>query len=556
MSGVCGWFAAIEAPPRDPAGALAGMLAPMLENSIHPRRAIGQAWAIGGAAPSAANLDLAEGADTTVLTLGRIRFLTSDHEPLAVSGGTASAVSNTYARLRERVFEHVAGEFTIIIIDHARGEILAAVDRMGIHSLSWCESRNTLIFGASNDAINAFPELPRAINLQALYHYLYFHMIPAPGSVWLGRQRLLPGEFLRYAGGRTSTSQYWTPRFDESQRIPFAELKEEFVSTLRSAVASAAEGARVGCFLSGGTDSSTISGMLGLATGASASTYSIGFDEPGYDEMSYARIAARHFGTNHHEYYVTPDDVASLIPRIAESYDQPFGNSSAIPTYYCARMAHADGVERMLGGDGGDELFGGNKRYAKQHVFALYDHVPKALRRHLIAPLLGGLAGASGIPLLRKAKSYVAQASVPMPGRLETYNLLQRIGHERIFTEAFLQAVDRNGPIALLDTIYHGADAQSLINRMLALDFTEGPRILHDGRRRCRISYAGRQRGGFFPWPPAFPQAQGDTPAMVLQAGAGRFPSAGDHHKAETRIWTALRALADAKQITQDYRSR
>ena len=100
-----------------------------------------------------------------------------------------------------------------------------------------------------------------------------------------------------------------------------------------------------------------------------ADAYSIGFDAEGYDEMAYARIAARHFGARHHTYYVTPDDVLRAVPVIAATYDEPFGNASAVPTYYCASLAHGEGVQMMLAGDGGDELFGGNARYAKQKVF-------------------------------------------------------------------------------------------------------------------------------------------------------------------------------------------
>src|SRR4029453_16815832 len=141
--------------------------------------------------------------------------------------------------------------------------------------------------------------------------------------------------------------------------------KDEFISLLQAAVRDASEHARSGAFLSGGTDSSTVSGMLARASDAPAPTFSIGFDVPGYDEMAYARIAARHFGCEQHEYYVTPGDVVDAVPRIAASYDQPFGNASAIPTYYCAKLARESGISRLLAGDGGDELFGGNERYAK-----------------------------------------------------------------------------------------------------------------------------------------------------------------------------------------------
>src|SRR5262249_32605352 len=159
--------------------------------------------------------------------------------------------------------------------------------------------------------------------------------------------------------------------------------KREFRSLLRSAVSAELNGGKAGCFLSGGTDSSTVAGMIGEATGVPAATYSIGFDAQGFDEMQYARVAARAFRTEHHEYYVTPDDLVQSIPKIANHYDQPFGNSSSLPAYICARMAREDGVVRILAGDGGDELFGGNSRYAKQRVFSAYDRVPAGIKRTL-----------------------------------------------------------------------------------------------------------------------------------------------------------------------------
>ncbi|KAF4531076.1 hypothetical protein B566_EDAN019084 [Ephemera danica] len=115
--------------------------------------------------------------------------------------------------------------------------------------------------------------------------------------------------------------------------------------------------------------------------------------------MEYARIAARHFSTDHHEYYVTPDDIVAAIPQIAAVFDQPFGNASAMPTFYCARMAKKDGLNRMLGGDGGDELFGGNARYAKQHIFSLYENVPSVLRKGVLEPMVFNLPGGDSLPL-------------------------------------------------------------------------------------------------------------------------------------------------------------
>src|SRR6185436_11734314 len=222
---------------------------------------------------------------------------------------------------------------------------------------------------------------------------VYFHMVPGPQTIYANRTRLLPGTFLTWRNGTSEVRPYWQMRYVENDRRSFAELKEQFLAVLRESVRQSAERGPVGTFLSGGTDSSTVAGILGEVTGEPARTYSIGFQAEGYDEMEYARIAARHFGTRHHEYYVTPDDVAKAIPAIAAVFDQPFGNSSAVPTYYCAKLARDDGVDTLLGGDGGDELFGGNTRYARQRVFERYGLVPALLRKTLIEPLAFAVPG-------------------------------------------------------------------------------------------------------------------------------------------------------------------
>ncbi len=186
--------------------------------------------------------------------------------------------------------------------------------------------------------------------------------------------------------------------------------------------------------------------------------------------MAFARIAAQRFGTEHHEYYVTPDDLVRSIPMVAAHYDQPFGNSSALPAYYCAKMAREDGVTRLLAGDGGDELFGGNARYAKQRVFGWYDAVPAPLRSGLLEPLLERTPIGS-LPLARKGRSYVEQAKVPLPDRMQMYNLLLRLGIHDVFTADFLAGVDLNGPLHQQQGVWNLVREASALNRMLAFDW-------------------------------------------------------------------------------------
>jgi asparagine synthase (glutamine-hydrolysing) len=259
------------------------------------------------------------------------------------------------------------------------------------------------------------------------------------------------------------------PEFTEPRNVSFAALRDEFRSVLRRAVERQLDGSKPACFLSGGTDSSTVAGMIGEVARRPAATYSIGFEAAGYDEMEYARIAARHFHTDHHEYYVTPDDLVRSIGAVAAYYDQPFGNSSALPAYYCERMARADGVTKMLAGDGGDELFGGNSRYAKQRVFGWYAAVPAGLRS-VIEPLFR-LSAVEKVPLLRKASSYIEQARVPMPDRMQMYNLLLRLRPANVLTPAFLGSVDPDEPGRRQREVWAQSKTDNPINKTLAFDW-------------------------------------------------------------------------------------
>ncbi len=238
-----------------------------------------------------------------------------------------------------------------------------------------------MVFGTRADQVAAQPGVDGGLHPQALYDYLYFHVVPGPETIYSGVRRLQPGECLHWQAGQARIEPYWVMEYQEEglEGSP-AEWRGRFLDLVREGVHRRADGGvKVGAFLSGGTDSSTVTGMLSQLGEGPARTYSIGFDAPGYDEMEYARLVARHFNTDHHEYYVTAEDVVAAVPQIAAHFDQPFANASAVPAYYCARMAKEDGVQRLLAGDGGDELFGGNERYAKQKIFDWYNHVPEAI---------------------------------------------------------------------------------------------------------------------------------------------------------------------------------
>src|SRR5262249_40525904 len=156
-------------------------------------------------------------------------------------------------------------------------------------------------------------------------------------------------------------------------------------------------------------DSSSVAGYLGKVIGRSPATFSIGFGEPEYDELRFARIAATHFNCKSHEYNVTATDVLDALPIVATSYDEPFGNSSSVPVLFCAKLAQSNGYTHLLAGDGGDELFAGNSRYAQQRVFNVYGVLPNLIRDPLTR-FASLIPPDSPIWPLRKLRSYVDQA--------------------------------------------------------------------------------------------------------------------------------------------------
>lgn len=386
--------------------------------------------------------------------------------------GVPAGIADAVAKGREAAMAAVAklrGGFAFGYRDEASGRTLLAVDRFAMRTMCHRVQAGELRFAERADDLAGPLD---ALDPQAVFDYLYFHCIPAPRTIFREVQRLPAGHMAWFEGGQLAVLPYWTPSFEDQGRPgqTFASLRDEFRATLEAAVKGELDGGIPACFLSGGTDSSTVAGMIGKAAGQPAHTYSIGFEAQGYDEMAFARIAAKHFGTVHHEYYVTPEDLVKSIADVAQSYDQPFGNSSALPAYYCAKVARENGVTRMLAGDGGDELFGGNSRYAKQRVFGWYQGVPAPLRGGLMEPLLERTP-LGNLPLLKKGKSYVEQAKVPMPERDELYNLILRLGLADVLTPEFLARVDDRAPARLRRQVWEWASTGSEVNRTLAFDW-------------------------------------------------------------------------------------
>lgn len=273
-----------------------------------------------------------------------------------------------------RTLESVHGMFALAVWDRDSGELSLARDRVGKKPLyyGWCG--NNFVFGSELKALRQHPAFDTTIDTGALGQFLQYGWISEPLSIYTRIAKLLPGSYLTVTAdkpGEVSLSRYWSARetMEQARRNTFSGSYEDAVDQLDKLLVECVQERMVadvdlGAFLSGGVDSSTVVGIMQRCSDRPVKTFSIGFREQKYNEADYAAAVAGYLGTEHHELYVSPEDCLNVVDRLTEIYDEPFGDSSQVPTYLLAGMAVQD-VKVALTGDGGDETFAGYKHYAE-----------------------------------------------------------------------------------------------------------------------------------------------------------------------------------------------
>ncbi|GAB3289961.1 asparagine synthetase B family protein [Parahaliea aestuarii] len=409
--------------------------------------------------------------DGQVLVVAQGRFLwpAGEFADTASSLGNGAALYSTYREYGADMARHIKGHFAFALVDSARDTLIAATDRFAtVPIYHTCRDGDIAVATRLADLQPPLGDDP--LNRQALFDYCYFHFVPSPTSIATGVGKLPAAHALVSARGDVRIAPYWLPDFSAKAH---ATAPAEREATLRRLLGTAVQRSckdarRPAAFLSGGLDSSTVAGFLAEQQNG-ASAYCIGFDAEGYDETPFARITASHFGLQLREYYLSPEDIVAALPELAASTQEPFGNSSILPAYFCARLAAEEGVDLMLAGDGGDELFAGNERYLRQRVFTPYQRLPGGLRRGLLEPMAKRLPGR--FSATRKIASYVEQAATPLPDRLQSYNFLHRFQPTQMFQPGFLDAVDLSRPLNLLRELYHRPAAGTELDRLLYHDW-------------------------------------------------------------------------------------
>jgi len=285
------------------------------------------------------------------------------------------------------------------ILDERSRRLVLARDRAGIKPLVYAWDGRRLLFASEIKGILEDATVPRDLDLEALGQYLTFHYVPAPRTIFASIRKLPPASTLVLSldGGEPVISRYWSLRFTPDTRV----TEHEWIEGLRAELADAVRchmisDVPIGAFLSGGVDSSTVVALMAQASSAPIRTFSIGFDEADFDELAFARQVAARYGTDHYEMVVKPNAL-EVLPKLAWHFDEPFADSSAIPTYYVSKITR-EHVTVALSGDGGDENFAGYRRYARAlELHERFDRGPARLARPLLTFASGLLpVGAPG----------------------------------------------------------------------------------------------------------------------------------------------------------------
>ena len=473
-SGLCGWFGpfASDLPPQQALAGMAAALAPGPGTTSHPA-SHATAQAALHVAPGSNAGALAAEAGIVAAIDGYPSWSVPELAEVARTRGHAAALIVAYRNHGEGLLQHLHGPFALALLDPDNRRALLAVDRLGIQPLCFADSAGTVVFGSSTTAVARHPAVTATVSPQAVLNFLAFYRIFAPQTIYAEQRKLLPAQYLLIDGDKRHTGFYWQMPYAADDGLSATAREAALFDRLRAGVRTCTEGVaheRIGAFLSGGLDSSTVTGFLSEISDPPAKAFTIGFDCEGYDETEFARAAAKQFGVEHHVYTVRPADVVDFFPRIAEMFDEPFGNSSALPTYYCARLAREHGVEVLLAGDGGDELFAGNAIYGLMQKFETYSRLPSLVRHGVIEPIAFGLPERLRPSLVAKAGRYINYANRPMPARSVENELHLAQVVSQSLTRALGVDIDADQPVAVLREVYERSRGRTVVQRMMHMD--------------------------------------------------------------------------------------
>jgi asparagine synthase (glutamine-hydrolysing) len=330
------------------------------------------------------------------------------------------------------------GMFGFAIWDAPRRRLLLARDRAGKKPLYYTHVNGNLLFGSEIKSLLYHPDVKRKADTQALADFLSVRYVPGPATLFANIYKVLPGHWLLYENDTLREECYWDYTFGQTENRPI----EEYMQGIRKHIHRAVEermiaDVPVGAFLSGGVDSSIVTGIMSRLTNKPIQTFAVGFDEEGYSELPYAQLAADHFGTEHHELIVKSSDLAAYWPLLTWHRDEPVSEPSDLGVYMVSRLARKY-VKVVLSGEGGDELFAGYPKYVVDWMARYYHILPTSIRDNVITPLLDQLPYS-----MRKLKIAARNLSQPVPQRwMSWFGIFNGQLKEKLLSDSVKATID------------------------------------------------------------------------------------------------------------------
>jgi asparagine synthase (glutamine-hydrolysing) len=377
-------------------------------------------------------------------------------------------IVHLYEEAGAECIARLRGMFAFAVWDSRRGILLLGRDRLGIKPLYYTEQGGRLVFASEIKSLLAALPGSRELNPHAVDDYMSLGYIPGAHTVFASIHRLPPAHVLQWQDGHSRLHQYWTLEYAVTPP-PMREATERLRALLEDAVrAWMISDVPVGAFLSGGVDSSTVTALMCRVSNTRVKTFSIGFAEPDYDELRYARQIAARYDTDHHELVVDADQ-AALLPELVWYLDEPFADDSAIPTFLVSRLARAS-VKVALSGDGGDELFGGYTWTTRDQFRRWYGWVPRPLRHLLEHAVLNGEVPPYARGWLDRLRRGLRDAASSMEDGYLRRITVARQFKDTLYTPDFRASLGRYDGVATVRALLEAAEVKDARERMLYVD--------------------------------------------------------------------------------------
>lgn len=371
-----------------------------------------------------------------------------------------------------RCLQKLRGMFAFAVWDIRKQRLFLARDRVGKKPLVYTVSDGAFIFASELKALLQDPAVPAPVNYEAIHHYLTYQYVPSPCTIFQGMYKLPPAHYLTVERGKVASTRYWHLSYADKLQLPHVrDYAEQFMEVFTEAVSIRLRSdVPLGAFLSGGLDSSATVAVMSRLTNRPVKTFSIGFDEPEYNETNYAALVAKTFQTEHTEFIVRPDAL-SILPKLVWHYNEPFADSSAIPTYYVSKLTR-EHVTVALNGDGGDESFAGYERYIADKLAGYYEKLPAFIREKIIRRSLSLLPHQEDRRrLLRRLKRFVNGIADNAERRYVRWVCaFDNEMKNDLYTPAFGEKMAPVDSVDLVVNWYAQADAEDFLDKTLYVD--------------------------------------------------------------------------------------